>query len=57
MTETYITEGNRNSTRNLQVYAFNLQKELHTPFGENDLLYYYSKMAVHNLTSFDHFTL
>ena len=56
MTETHIIEGNRNSTRN-QVYAFDLQKVLHTNFGENDLLYYYSKMAVHNRTSFDHLTL
>ena len=32
--ETYKTEGNRNTIRNLQVYAFDLQKVLHTPFGK-----------------------
>ena len=50
MKETYKIEGNRNAIRNLEVYAFGLQKLLHTPFGENGLLYNYSKLAVHHLT-------
>ena len=53
MIETYKIKGNRNATRNMQVYAFGLQEVLHTPFGENGLLYYYSKLTVYNLTSFD----
>ena len=53
MKETYKIEGNRSATRNLQLYPFDLQKVLHTPFGENSLLYYYSKLAVYNFTSFD----
>ena len=50
---TYKIEGNTKATRNLKVYAFDLQKMLHTPFGENGLPYYYIKLAVYNLTSFD----
>ena len=53
MKETYKIEGNRSATRNLQIYAFVLRKVLHTPFGENGLLYYYSKLAVYNCASFD----
>ena len=53
MKETYKIEENRNSTKNLQVHAFNLPKVLHTPFGKNDMLYYYSKLAPYDLTSFD----
>ena len=53
MKETYKIEGDRNAARFLQVYTFDLQKVLHTPFGENGLLYYYSKLAVYNFTSFD----
>ena len=37
----------------MPTYAFDLQKVLYTPFGENGLLYYYSKLAVYNLTLFD----
>ena len=44
---------NRSATRNLQVYAFDLQKVLPTPLGENGLLYYYRKLAVYSFTSFD----
>ena len=36
MKETYKIEGNRSATKNLQVYAFDLQKVLHTLFGEMD---------------------
>ena len=53
MKETYIIEVTRNSTRNLQVYAFDLQKGLHTPFGKNGMLYQYSELVVCNLTSFN----
>ena len=53
MKETNKIEGDRNATRFLQVYTFDLQKVLHTPFGENGLLYYYRKLAVYNFTSFD----
>ena len=53
MKETYKIEGNRSVIRNLQVYAFDFQKVLHTPFGKNGQLYYYSKLPVYNFTSFD----